>query len=161
MEVARTTAQAHQQLLTSNHLRTDFVVMVLYGLMRQSQERLEEVIEQYPCPVAGIQPEQTALETQRLEKTKCLNESPHRREPGGTGCVGWNFPDCLYCLKCFGRGSESHPPFQSCLRPMISISGTSSWRMTWRSRHSFRMTMPACTTGNRYKDEDPFLIELK
>ena len=49
MDVARTTAQAHHQLFKSNHLRTDFVVMVLYGLMRQSQERLEEVIEQTPA----------------------------------------------------------------------------------------------------------------
>ena len=49
MDVARTVAQAHHQLFKSNHLRTDFVVMVLYGLMRQSQERLEEVIEQTPA----------------------------------------------------------------------------------------------------------------
>ena len=49
MDVARTTAQAHHQLFKSNHLRTDFVVMVLYGLMRRSQERLEELIEQTPA----------------------------------------------------------------------------------------------------------------
>jgi len=49
MGVARTAAQAHHQLFKSNHLRTDFVVMVLYGLMRQSLERLEEVIEQTPA----------------------------------------------------------------------------------------------------------------
>jgi len=49
LDVARTTAQAHHQLLASNHLRTDFVVMVLYGLMRQSLESLEEVIEQTPA----------------------------------------------------------------------------------------------------------------
>jgi len=49
MEVARTTAQAHHQLLASDHLRTDFVVMVLYGLMRQSLERLEEIIEDTPA----------------------------------------------------------------------------------------------------------------
>lgn len=49
MEVARTTAQAHHQLFKSNHLRTDFVVMVLYGLMRHSLESLEEVIEQTPA----------------------------------------------------------------------------------------------------------------
>jgi len=46
MDVARTTAQAHHQLFKSNHLRTDFVVMILYGLMRQSLESLKEVIEQ-------------------------------------------------------------------------------------------------------------------
>ncbi len=49
MDVARTAAHAHHQLFKSNHLRTDFVVMVLYGLMRQSLERLEEVIEQTPA----------------------------------------------------------------------------------------------------------------
>jgi len=49
MDVARTTAQAHHLLFKSNHLRTDFVVMVLYGLMRQSLESLEEVIEQTPA----------------------------------------------------------------------------------------------------------------
>ncbi|MDP1624424.1 MAG: hypothetical protein Q8L64_01515, partial [bacterium] len=45
MDIARTVAQAHHQLFKSNHLRTDFVVMVLYGLMCQSLESLEEVIE--------------------------------------------------------------------------------------------------------------------
>jgi len=49
MDVARTVAQTHHQLFKSNHLRTDFVVMVLYGLMRQSLESLEEVIEQTPA----------------------------------------------------------------------------------------------------------------
>ena len=49
MDVARTAAQAHHQLFKSNQLRTDFVVMVLYGLMRQSLESLEEVIEQTPA----------------------------------------------------------------------------------------------------------------
>ena len=48
MAIARTTAQAHNQLLASNYLNTDFVVMVLYGLIRQTLERLEEVIEQTP-----------------------------------------------------------------------------------------------------------------
>jgi len=49
MDVARTTAQAHHQLLASNHLRTDFVMLVLYGLMRKSLECLEEVIQQTPA----------------------------------------------------------------------------------------------------------------
>lgn len=48
MDIARTTARTHNQLLASNYLNTDFVVMVLYGLMRQTLERLEEVIEQTP-----------------------------------------------------------------------------------------------------------------
>lgn len=49
MEVARSTAQAHHLLFKSNHLRTDFVAMVLYGLMRQSLESLEEMIEGTPA----------------------------------------------------------------------------------------------------------------
>jgi hypothetical protein len=49
MEVARHTAQAHLLLFESNHLQTDFVVMVLYGLMRQSLEHLEEVIVNSPA----------------------------------------------------------------------------------------------------------------
>ena len=49
MDVARTTAQTHHQLFKSNHLQTDFVMMVLYGLMRQSLERLEELIENTPA----------------------------------------------------------------------------------------------------------------
>lgn len=49
MDVARTVAQAHEQLFKSNHVRTDFVMMVLYSLMRQMLERLEEVIEENPA----------------------------------------------------------------------------------------------------------------
>ena len=48
MEIARTIAQSHSQLLESNYLKTDFVMMVLYALMRQTLERLEEIIEQTP-----------------------------------------------------------------------------------------------------------------
>jgi hypothetical protein len=49
MDVVRTTAKAHHLMLASNHLRTDFVMLVLYGLMRQTLERLEEGIEQTPA----------------------------------------------------------------------------------------------------------------
>jgi hypothetical protein len=49
MEVTRLIAHAHAQIFKSKHLRTDFVVLVLYGLMRQSLERLEEVIQQSPA----------------------------------------------------------------------------------------------------------------
>jgi hypothetical protein len=49
MDVARTVAQAHDQLFRSNHLRTDFVMMVLYELIRQTLERLEEMIEETPA----------------------------------------------------------------------------------------------------------------
>lgn len=49
MEPARRTAQAHHVLLQSDHLRTDFVMLVVYGLMRQSLEQLEEIIKQAPA----------------------------------------------------------------------------------------------------------------
>lgn len=49
MDITRTIAQAHYQLFNSNHLRTDFVVMIIYGLIRQTLERLEEVIEDTPA----------------------------------------------------------------------------------------------------------------
>ena len=68
LDVVRNIARAHQQSFESNHLRTDFVMLVTYGLLRQSLERLEEMIAQTPAL-------QRAL-NQRLEKTKCLNELP-------------------------------------------------------------------------------------
>ena len=48
MEIARTLAQVHQQLLKTNHIRTDFVMLTLYGLMRQTLEQLEDIIEETP-----------------------------------------------------------------------------------------------------------------
>ncbi len=48
-EMVRMAAQVHHQLFESPHLRTDFVMMVLYGLMRQSLERLEAMIEDQPA----------------------------------------------------------------------------------------------------------------
>jgi hypothetical protein len=49
MDIARTVAHAHQQIFESNHTRTDFVMLTLYGLMRQTLERLEELIENTPA----------------------------------------------------------------------------------------------------------------
>jgi len=49
MESTRTLAQAHQQMFKSNHIQTDFVMLTLYGLMRQTLERLEELIENTPA----------------------------------------------------------------------------------------------------------------
>lgn len=49
MDIAQQTAQAHHTLLQSSHLRTDFVMAVAYGLMRQSLERLEEMIAETPA----------------------------------------------------------------------------------------------------------------
>lgn len=48
MEIARTLAQAHQQLFKSNHIKTDFVMLTLYGLIRQTLEQMEEIIEDTP-----------------------------------------------------------------------------------------------------------------
>jgi hypothetical protein len=49
MEGARYIAQAHNRLLTSATLRTDFVMLIAYGLMRQTMERLEEIIATTPA----------------------------------------------------------------------------------------------------------------
>lgn len=49
MEVVRNVEQAHDRLFTSNHLSTDFVMLVLYGLMRRTLGRLEEIIEDSPA----------------------------------------------------------------------------------------------------------------
>ena len=37
------------QVFKSNHVKTDFVMLTLYGLMRQTLERLEEMIEETPA----------------------------------------------------------------------------------------------------------------
>jgi len=49
MDLARTIAQTHQQMFKSNHLKTDFVMLTLYGLMRQTLEQLEAIIEDTPA----------------------------------------------------------------------------------------------------------------
>jgi len=49
MDMARQTAHVHHLLFQSDHMRTDFVLLVVYGLMRQSLERLEEIINQAPA----------------------------------------------------------------------------------------------------------------
>lgn len=49
MEVARQTLQTHHQLFQSIHLKTDFVMVILYGLMRQSLEQLEKIIQETPA----------------------------------------------------------------------------------------------------------------
>jgi hypothetical protein len=46
--IARTMAHTHSQVLASHYLKTDFVMMVVYGLVRQTLERLETLIEQTP-----------------------------------------------------------------------------------------------------------------
>ena len=49
LDVARLTLQTHHQLLKSRHLKTDFVMVILYGLIRQSLEQLENIIQETPA----------------------------------------------------------------------------------------------------------------
>ena len=49
MQIVRTIAQTHQQLFKSKHIMTDFVMLTLYGLIRQTLEQMEEIIEDTPA----------------------------------------------------------------------------------------------------------------
>jgi hypothetical protein len=49
MLMVRAAAETHQQMFKSNHLKTDFVMLTLYGLMRKTLEQLEEMIEETPA----------------------------------------------------------------------------------------------------------------
>jgi hypothetical protein len=49
MGVARQIIQVHHNLFESNHLRTDFVMVVVYALVHQTLERLEETIADTPA----------------------------------------------------------------------------------------------------------------
>jgi len=49
MQVVRSVAETHQQMFKSNHIKTDFVMLTLYGLIRQTLEKLEEIIEETPA----------------------------------------------------------------------------------------------------------------
>ena len=49
MQVVRTVAETHQQVFKSGHIKTDFVMLTLYGLMRQTLDQLEEIIEETPA----------------------------------------------------------------------------------------------------------------
>lgn len=49
MDVACQTAQVHHLLFQSDQLRTDFVMLVVYGLMRGSLDQLEEIIKKAPA----------------------------------------------------------------------------------------------------------------
>jgi len=55
MQIACTIAQAHHQLFQSKHLKTDFVMMTVYGLIRQTLERLEDIISASPALQQTIQ----------------------------------------------------------------------------------------------------------
>ena len=49
MQIVRSVAGTHHQVFKSTHIKTDFVMLTLYGLMRQTLERLEEIIEETPA----------------------------------------------------------------------------------------------------------------
>lgn len=49
MQVVRSVAETYQQVFKSNHIKTDFVMLTLYGLVHQTLERLEEIIEETPA----------------------------------------------------------------------------------------------------------------
>jgi len=45
MQVVRSVAKTHQQVFKFSHIKTDFVMLTLYGLIRQTLEQMEEIIE--------------------------------------------------------------------------------------------------------------------
>jgi hypothetical protein len=49
MQIVRSVAEAHQHVFQSNHIKTDFVMLALYGLMRKSLNKLEAIIEETPA----------------------------------------------------------------------------------------------------------------
>ncbi|MBN8579269.1 MAG: hypothetical protein J0L96_01265 [Anaerolineae bacterium] len=49
MQIVRSVAEIHQQIFKSSHLKTDFIMLTLYGLVHQTLERLEEMIEETPA----------------------------------------------------------------------------------------------------------------
>ncbi len=49
MQVVRSVAETHQRVFRSNHIKTDFVMLTLHGLMLQTLEQLEEIIEETPA----------------------------------------------------------------------------------------------------------------
>jgi len=49
MQIVRSVAGIHQQVFKSDHLKTDFIMLALYGLMRQTIAKLEVIIEETPA----------------------------------------------------------------------------------------------------------------
>ena len=49
MQVVRTVAETHQQVFKSNHIKTDFIMLTLHGLICKTLEQLEEIIEETPA----------------------------------------------------------------------------------------------------------------
>jgi hypothetical protein len=68
MDIVRQTAQVHLALLASDRLRADFVLMAAYGLMRQSLERLEGIINGSPALQRAFLQSALPWKIQRMEK---------------------------------------------------------------------------------------------
>jgi len=49
MQVVRSIAETHEQVFKSSHIKTDFVMLTLHGLVRQTLERLDEIIAETPA----------------------------------------------------------------------------------------------------------------
>ncbi len=49
METVRSVAEIHQQVFKSSHIKTDFIMLTLYSLIRQTLEQLEDIIEETPA----------------------------------------------------------------------------------------------------------------
>ncbi|MBI5963636.1 MAG: hypothetical protein HY863_09200 [Chloroflexi bacterium] len=54
LDIARGTAQAHQDLFESDHLHTDFVLVVMVALLHQTLESLEEILSDTPACIQII-----------------------------------------------------------------------------------------------------------
>jgi hypothetical protein len=98
MQIVRSVAETHQQVFKSSHIKTDFVMLTLHGLMCKTLEQLEEIIEK---PTNG--------EKKKHVETYCFN----RREPGGAGCVGWNLSGGVHRFERSGCGAEAAHDFRT------------------------------------------------
>jgi hypothetical protein len=61
MDIVRRVAEAHQKLLASSHIKTDFVMLTVYSQMCQTLEKLEEMIGDNPAL-------RQVFENKRMEK---------------------------------------------------------------------------------------------
>jgi hypothetical protein len=61
MGIVRRVAEAHQELLASSHIKTDFVMRAAYGLIGQTLEKLEAMIGENPAL-------RQVFENKRMEK---------------------------------------------------------------------------------------------
>jgi hypothetical protein len=68
MAVVRSIAETHQLIFQSSHIKTDFVMLTLYGLMRQTLERLEEIIAETPALRQAFEQGQVSWKTNEWRK---------------------------------------------------------------------------------------------